>query len=143
MSDSYTNLVLDHFKNPRNVGIIEHPDIHVRVGDPTCGDSMELFVSTDGTVSTVKDISYLVYGCPAAIATSSVATEMMKGKDVPYCLSLTDDDIVEALGALPEGKKHCSLMVLIAFRAAIKWIRDNNKVEEGYVSEGIAVSKQG
>lgn len=131
MSDSYTNLVLDHFKNPRNVGVIQDADIHVRVGDPTCGDSMELFVSTDETVSTVTDIGYLVYGCPAAIATSSVATEMMKGKDVSYCLSLTDDDIVEALGALPEGKKHCSLMVLIAFRAAIAEILKHKKGEAG------------
>lgn len=129
MSDSYTNLVLDHFKNPRNVGVIQDADIHVRVGDPTCGDSMELFVSTNEAISTVTDISYLVYGCPAAIATSSVATEMMKGKDVSYCLSLTDDDIVEALGALPEGKKHCSLMVLIAFRAAISELTKQAKGE--------------
>jgi len=104
MSNSYTNIVLDHFRNPRNVGIIENPDVHIRVGDPTCGDSLELFVKVDETVSTVIDISYLVYGCPAAIATSSVATEMMKGKGVSYCLALDDDDIVEALGALPEVK---------------------------------------
>lgn len=127
MSDPYTNLVLDHFKNPRNVGIIKHADAHVRVGDPTCGDSMELFVKVNESVSILTDIGYLVYGCPAAIATSSVATEMMKGKDVSYCLSLTDDDIVEALGALPEGKKHCSLMVLVAFRAAISELMKQKK----------------
>jgi nitrogen fixation NifU-like protein len=129
MSGLYSDSVLDHFTNPRNVGILEHPDIHVRVGDPTCGDSLELFMSADETVSIVTDISYLVYGCPAAIATSSVATEMIKGKDVAYGLSLTDDDIVEALGALPEGKKHCSLMVLVAFRAAISELTKRAKGE--------------
>jgi nitrogen fixation NifU-like protein len=119
MSGLYSDVVLDHFKNPRNVGVIEHPDAHVRVGDPTCGDSMEVFVKVDESVRVVTDISYLVYGCPGAIATSSVASEMIKGKDFAYCLALTDDDIVEALGGLPEGKRHCSLMVLVALRAAL------------------------
>jgi nitrogen fixation NifU-like protein len=131
MSDtSYTELVLDHFTNPRNVGIIQGADAHVRVGDPTCGDSMELFVRVDESVRVVTDISYLVYGCPGAIATSSVATEMVKGKDVAYCLSVTDDDVVRALGGLPEGKRHCSLMVLIALRAALSELMKRKNDQE-------------
>ena len=129
VSDSYTDVVLDHFRKPRNVGIIEDADAHVRVGDPTCGDSMEIFVSVDESVSVVTDISYLVYGCPGAIATSSIASEMIKGKDFAYCLSLTDDDVVEALGGLPEGKRHCSLMILIALRAVLSELMKRAKSE--------------
>jgi nitrogen fixation NifU-like protein len=124
MNGLYSDVVLDHFTNPKNVGVLDSPDVHVRVGDPTCGDSMELFVKVDESVRVVTDISYLVYGCPAAIATSSVATQMVKGKDFAYCFSVTDDDVVRALGGLPEGKKHCSLMVLIALRGALKRITD-------------------
>ena len=129
MSDAYSDIVLDHFKNPRNVGIIENPNAHVLVGDSTCGDSMELFVRVDENAPVILDVSYLVYGCPGAIATSSIATEMVKGKGFSYCLALTDDDVVEALGDLPDGKKHCSLMVLVALRAALNRIIDDNRAE--------------
>jgi len=136
MTDRYTDLVLDHFSNPRNAGVIENPDAHVRVGDPTCGDSMELFVRVDDSLSVVTDVGYLVYGCPGAIATSSAASEMIKGKDFAYCLSLTDDDVIRALGGLPEGKRHCSLMILVAIRAALKWIVDNCTVETIPAADG-------
>jgi nitrogen fixation NifU-like protein len=122
MSGLYSDIVLDHFTNPRNVGVLDNPDVHVRVGDPTCGDSMELFVCADGKRRVVTDLSFLVYGCPGAIATSSVASEMAKGRDFDYCRSLTDDDVVGALGGLPEGKRHCSLMILVALRAALSEI---------------------
>ncbi len=122
--DLYSKVALNHFANPRNVGIIEDADAYARVGDPSCGDFLEIYLKLklqkiDPEKSVITDVKFRVYGCPGAIVTSSIATELVKGNDVAFALSLSDDDIMEALGGLPEGKEHCSLMSVHAIRMAL------------------------
>jgi len=114
----YTELVIDHFTNPRNVGELENPDGEVVVGDPSCGDQMK--VSIKICDNRIVDIKFKSYGCPGAIATSSMMTELAKGKTIEEALKLTDDDVVIALGGIPERKKHCSLMGVGGLRGAIE-----------------------
>ena len=104
----YNDLVIDHFTNPRNVGELENPDGKVVVGDPSCGDQM--MVSVRIIDNRITDIKFKSYGCPGAIATSSMMTELAKGKTIEEALNLTDDDVVIALGGIPDKKRHCSLM---------------------------------
>lgn len=113
----YTDKVMDHFSNPRNVGQIEHPNVVVKVGDPGCGDAVVIFMKIDDDV--ISDIKYKVYGCGAAIATTSMASTMVKGKTLEEALKITDDDVAAALGGLPEEKQHCSNLAATAIRAAV------------------------
>ena len=122
--DLYSEVALNHFKNPRNVGVIEDADAYARVGDPSCGDFLEIYLKLkllkqDPPKSIITDVKFRVFGCPGAIVTSSIATELIKGNDVAFALSLSDDDVIEALGGLPEGKEHCSLMSVHAIRTAL------------------------
>jgi len=115
----YNDAVIDHFTQPRNVGEMsdEEADGVAVVGDPTCGDQMKLWIKVrDGVIA---DIKFKSFGCPGAIATSSMATELAKGRRLEEAARLTDDDVVEALGGIPEHKKHCSLMGTTALRHAI------------------------
>lgn len=114
----YTELAMDHFINPRNIGIIEDADAIVQVGDPKCGDSLLLFLkfSTD----TISEAKFRIKGCPAAIATASMTTEMVKGMTLKMALELTDEQVAEALGGLPEDKIHCSSLAVGAVHAGIK-----------------------
>jgi len=113
----YNEKVLEHFKNPHNVGTIENPDGFAEVGSSECGDTMKMYLRVkDGRI---EDVKYQTYGCCAAIASSSVATDMVKGKTVDEADAITKADIVEELGGLPEKKIHCSLMVEDAIHAAI------------------------
>lgn len=113
----YTQLVMDHFMNPRNIGIIEDADAIIQVGDPKCGDSLLLFLKfADETVS---DAKFRIKGCPASIATASMTTEMVKGKTFDKALELTDEQVAEALGGLPEEKIHCSSLAVGAVHAGI------------------------
>lgn len=114
----YNELVIDHFTNPRNVGDLENPDGQAIVGDPSCGDQMK--VSIKICDNRIADIKFKSYGCPGAIATSSMMTELAKGKTIEEALELTDDDIVIALGGIPERKKHCSLMGVAGLRGALE-----------------------
>jgi nitrogen fixation NifU-like protein len=114
----YNELIIDHFTNPRNVGELEHPDGEVVVGDPVCGDQMK--VSIKICDNRIVDIKFKSYGCPGAIATSSMMTELAKGKTIEEALRLTDDDVVIALGGIPERKKHCSLMGVTGLQGAIE-----------------------
>ena len=113
----YNELVIDHFTNPRNVGELENPDGQVVIGDPSCGDEMKVCIKVEG--NRIVDIKFKSYGCPGAIATSSMMTEMAKGKTIEEAQKITDDDVVIALGGVPERKKHCSLMGVSGLLEAI------------------------
>jgi len=113
----YTDKVMDHFSNPRNVGQIENPNVVVKVGDPGCGDAVLIFLKIDNDV--ITDVKYKVYGCGAAIATTSMASTMIVGKTLDEALEVTDDTVAEALGGLPETKMHCSNLAATAIRAAV------------------------
>jgi len=114
----YTELVMEHFTNPRNVGVIEDPDGVGRVGNPICGDLMEMMIKVhDGRIT---DIKFRTFGCGAAIASSSIATEMVKGKPLEEAAKLTRQQVAEALGGLPPQKLHCSNLAAEALHAALE-----------------------
>lgn len=115
----YTAKALEHFRHPRNVGQIEKPSGKGNFGDPSCGDYIEVSIKVDEKEDRLKEVKFLVHGCAGAIATSSVMTELATGKTIQEALSLTDDDIIEALGGLPRRKQHCSLLGLQALQQAI------------------------
>ena len=115
----YTGKAIEHFRNPRNVGQLERPDGKGVFGDPTCGDYVEVTIRVDGKEDRLEDVKFLIQGCAGAISTSSVMTELAIGKTLNEALSLTDDDIIDALGGLPKRKKHCSLLGLQALQQAI------------------------
>jgi len=114
----YSDLVMEHFINPRNVGIIEDADGVGREGNPVCGDLMEIYIKVDN--SNIADVKFRTFGCGAAIATSSIATEMIKGKPLSEAESLSNQAIVEALGGLPAIKVHCSVLAVGALKRAIE-----------------------
>ena len=114
----YNDIVIDHFTNPRNVGEIDNADGFALVGDPACGDQMKLWIKVEAGY--IVDIKFKSFGCPGAIATSSMATTLAMGMHVDDAKLLTDDDIVRALGGIPANKEHCSLMGVGALQAAIR-----------------------
>ena len=113
----YSDKVLDHFANPRNVGEIEDADGIGEVGNAKCGDIMKMYIKVDNDV--ITDVKFKTFGCGAAIATSSIATEMIKGKKLEDALKLTNKAVVEALDGLPPAKLHCSVLAEQAMKAAI------------------------
>jgi nitrogen fixation protein NifU and related proteins len=116
----YNEHVIDHFTNPRNVGELpeSETDGYGLVGDPSCGDQMKLWISVKE--GRIEKIAFKSYGCPGAIATSSVLTDLAKDRSIEEAKGITDDDVVEALGGIPERKKHCSLLGILALQAAIR-----------------------
>jgi nitrogen fixation protein NifU and related proteins len=116
----YSDEVVDHFTNPRNVGelSVSETDGYGLVGDPACGDQMKLWISI--REGCIHKIAFKSYGCPGAIATSSMLTELAQGKSIKDAKLISDDDVVEALGGIPARKKHCSLLGVMALQAAIK-----------------------
>lgn len=117
----YTEKVMEHFNNPRNIGIIKEPTVLVQVGDPQCGDSLLLSLTIEN--DRIADIKYKIYGCGAAVATSSIATEMALGKTLDEALEIDEHCITEALDGLPAEKLHCSNLAAGAIRGAIKEYR--------------------
>jgi nitrogen fixation NifU-like protein len=117
MPEKYSNKVMDHFMNPRNVGEIEDPDGVGTVGNPVCGDIMKMFIKVEDGV--ITDVKFKTFGCGAAIATSSMSTEMIKGKTIDEALTLTNAAVAEALGGLPKVKMHCSVLAEQAIKKAI------------------------
>lgn len=113
----YSEKVMDHFTNPRNVGEIEDADGIGEVGNAKCGDIMKMFLKIDNGV--ITDIKFKTFGCGAAVATSSMATEMIKGQKLEDALKLTNKAVVEALDGLPDSKLHCSVLAEQALNAAI------------------------
>ena len=117
MPEQYSNKVMDHFRNPRNVGEIENPDGTGHVGNPVCGDIMELYIKVKDNV--ITDVKFKTFGCGAAIATSSMVTEMVKGKTIEEALKVSNQAVAEALGGLPKIKMHCSVLAEEALQSAI------------------------
>jgi nitrogen fixation NifU-like protein len=115
----YNDTVIDHFLNPRNVGEISpaETDGFGLVGDPTCGDQMKLWIAVRG--GRIAKIAFKSFGCPGAIATSSMLTALAENQTLEAARAITDDDVIEALGGIPENKKHCSLLGVRALHAAI------------------------
>ncbi len=113
----YPAIVMEHFLNPRNIGVIEDAEVVIQVGDPACGDSLLLFLKIENNV--VFDAKFRIKGCGAAIATSSMTTEMVKGMTLEEALALTNEQVAEALGGLPEEKMHCSSLVVGAVHTGI------------------------
>lgn len=115
---SYSEKVMEHFRNPRNVGEIENPSGIGKVGNPVCGDVMALYIKVDKGI--IVDAKFKTFGCGAAIATSSMVTEMVKGKNVEEALKISNKAVAEALGGLPPVKMHCSVLAEEALKAAIE-----------------------
>ena len=113
----YTEKVIDHYTNPRNVGKIEDASGVGEVGNPVCGDIMKMYLKIENDI--IVDVKFKTFGCGAAIATSSISTEMIMGKTVEEALKLKNSDVAEALGGLPPVKIHCSLLAEEAIREAI------------------------
>ena len=114
----YTKKVMDHFMNPRNVGVIENPDGYGKIGSPSCGDMMEIFLKIEDGI--IRDVKFRTFGCASAIASSSVTTEMILDKTVEEALQVTNKAVVEALDGLPAAKVHCSVLAEEAIKAAIE-----------------------
>ena len=122
----YSEKVMDHFRNPRNVGEIENADGVGEVGNAKCGDIMKMYLKIEDGV--IVDVKFETFGCGSAIATSSMATELIKGKKVEEALALTNQAVVEALDGLPAHKIHCSVLAEEAVRAAVKDYYDKNGI---------------
>ena len=121
----YSEQVMEHFRNPRNVGAIEDADGVGKVGNPVCGDIMELTIKVkDGRI---EDAKFRTFGCGAAIATSSMVTELVKGKTIDEALEVSNKAVAEALGGLPPVKMHCSVLAEQALRSAIEDYRSKQK----------------
>ena len=116
-SGPYNPLVMDHFTHPRNMGEMEDPDGVGEATNPVCGDTMRLFIKVAD--NRVVDVRFLTFGCGAAIASSSVTTEMIKGKTIDEVLGISDQDVIDALGGLPPTKLHCSILAEKALNAAV------------------------
>ena len=123
----YSEKVMDHFRNPRNVGVIENADGIGEVGNAKCGDIMKIYLKIEN--DTIVDVKFETFGCGSAIASSSMATELIKGKPVSEALSLTNKAVVEALDGLPAHKLHCSVLAEEAIQAALKDYYDKNGIE--------------
>ena len=127
----YSKEVMDHFQNPRNVGKMEDADGVGEVGNAKCGDIMRMYIKVDSQTQVITDVKFNTFGCGSAIATSSMATEMIKGKKVSEALELSNRAVVEALGGLPAQKIHCSVLAEEAVRAAVKDYYDRNGISYG------------
>jgi nitrogen fixation NifU-like protein len=130
----YSNKVMDHFKNPRNVGEIENPDGVGHVGNPVCGDIMELYIKVKDGI--IVDAKFKTFGCGAAIATSSMVTEIVKGKSLKEALKISNKTVAEALDGLPAVKMHCSVLAEEALKLAIEnYLSKSNKKRDSNKSE--------
>ena len=123
----YSEVVMDHFTHPRNVGVIENADGIGEVGNAKCGDIMKIYLKIEN--DTIVDVKFETFGCGSAIASSSMATELIKGKPVSEALVLTNKAVMEALDGLPTHKLHCSVLAEEAIKAALKDYYDRNGIE--------------
>ena len=123
----YSEKVMDHFRNPRNVGVIENADGVGEVGNPVCGDIMKIYLKIQD--DTIADVKFETFGCGSAIASSSMATELIKGKPISDALQLTNKAVTEALGGLPAHKLHCSVLAEEAIKAALRDYYEKNGIE--------------
>ncbi len=121
----YSKKVMDHFQNPRNVGVIENPDGFGKVGNPVCGDLMEMYIKVENDI--IIDIKFKTFGCGSAIATSSMVTELAIGKTIDEALEITRNDVADELDGLPPQKMHCSNLAADALHAAIEDYKNKKK----------------
>ena len=124
----YSEKVMDHFRNPRNVGVIDDADGVGEVGNPVCGDIMKIYLKINDD-QIIDDVKFETFGCGSAIASSSMATELIMGKSVSEALQLTNKAVTEALDGLPPHKLHCSVLAEEAIKSAVKNYYDNNGIE--------------
>lgn len=122
----YSDKVMDHFRNPRNVGVLKDADGVGEVGNAKCGDIMKIYLKIEN--DTIKDVKFETFGCGSAIASSSMATELIKGKPISEALTLTNKAVAEALDGLPAYKMHCSVLAEEAIKAALKDYYDKNNI---------------
>lgn len=120
--------VIEHFMSPRNVGSLKEPDGEGTYGDLKCGDSLTIYIKVKDNI--IYDIGFLVFGCTASIATSSMITEMAKGKTIEEALAITEKELIDALDGLPQSKLHCSVLGVKGLRSAI----DNYNYKEKYIN---------
>ena len=123
----YSEKVMDHFRNPRNVGVIEDADGVGEVGNAKCGDIMKMYLKIKD--ETITDVKFETFGCGSAIASSSMATELIRGKPVSEALSLTNAAVAEALDGLPPHKLHCSVLAEEAIKSALRDYYEKNGIE--------------
>ena len=123
----YSEKVMDHFRNPRNVGEIENASGIGEVGNAKCGDIMRMYIKVENGI--ITDCKFMTFGCGSAIATSSMATELVKGKPVEEAVKITNKAVVEALDGLPAHKLHCSVLAEEAVKAAVKDYYDKNGID--------------
>lgn len=123
----YSEKVMDHFRNPRNVGVIEDADGVGEVGNPVCGDIMKIYLKINDE-QRIEDVKFETFGCGSAIASSSMATELIKGTAIEEALKLTNKSVTEALGGLPAHKLHCSVLAEEAIKLAVKDYYDKNGI---------------
>ena len=124
----YSEKVMDHFRNPRNVGVLEDANGVGTVGNAKCGDIMKMYLKIENDI--VEDVKFETFGCGSAIASSSMATELIKGKPVEEARKLTNQAVAEALDGLPDYKMHCSVLAQEAIEAALKDYEENVKINE-------------
>ena len=123
----YSDKVMDHFRNPRNIGVIEDADGIGEVGNAKCGDIMKIYLKIENDI--IADVKFETFGCGSAIASSSMATELIKGKPVSEALALTNKAVVEALDGLPAHKLHCSVLAEEAIKKALQDYYEKNGIE--------------
>lgn len=121
----YSKKVMEHFMNPKNVGVIENPDGYGKVGNPVCGDLMEIYIKVKDDI--ITGIKFKTFGCGSAIATSSMVTEIAKGKHVDDAIKITRSDVADELDGLPPQKMHCSNLAADALHEAIKDYKNKKK----------------
>lgn len=129
----YSEIVMEHFKRPRNVGRLEDPDAKATEGSPACGDMVTVYLKVDDQTHRITDIKFESYGCASNIATGSIITELAKGKTIEEAKQLTWKDAAEALGGLPPVKVHCSVLAIDGLRAAIQ----NYEEKKGLIKEKV------
>lgn len=122
----YSEKVMDHFRHPRNVGEMENPDGVGEVGNAKCGDIMRMYIKVENNI--ITDVKFMTFGCGSAIATSSMATELIKGKPIAEAVKLSNKAVVEALDGLPTHKIHCSVLAEEAIKAAVKDYYDKHNI---------------
>ena len=130
----YSDKVVDHYTNPRNVGKIEDPSGVGQVGNPVCGDIMKMYIKVENNI--ITDVKFKTFGCGAAIASSSISTELIKGKTIEEALELKNKDVIKALDGLPLVKLHCSVLAEEAIHEAIAdYLKKEGKLTEEEIKE--------
>lgn len=142
MAFPYNEIVLDHFRNPRNVGCIDNPDGKATEGSPACGDMVSVYITVDPETRVITDVKFESYGCASNIATGSIITEMAKGKTIDEAKKISWKEASEALGGLPPIKAHCSVLAVEGLRAAIQNYEEKHGLESTHEPTTVEVVRK-